>query len=108
MLSESIISSILLYSLHIISLGKNNISKLQRFYTECIRIIAGCNYKENYKQENIQKIREGNIILTAESKLNYYGVNTHCRLRDSHSTAFLGDKEYVNKELKHSIRKYAQ
>ena len=39
MLFESLITSILLYSLHIIHMNKTNISKLQRFYSKCIRVI---------------------------------------------------------------------
>ena len=50
MLFDSLITSILLYSLHIIPMNKTNISKLQRFYSKCIRVIAEGNYKENCKK----------------------------------------------------------
>ena len=100
MLFESLITSILLYSLHIIPTNKTNISKLQRFYSKCIRVISEGTYKENCKKTSNQKIREENNISTIESKLKYYRLNLYYRLRGTYSIAYLNDKEYINNELK--------
>ena len=68
MIFESLITSILLYSLHIIPMSKTNISKLRRFYSKCIRVIFR-NKLQRKLQTKIFKIREDNIS-TIESKLN--------------------------------------
>ena len=81
-------------------MGKTNISKIQRFYSKCIRVISEGNYKENHKQTNSQDLRDKNNISTIESKLKYYRLNMYYRIRETHSIAYLNDKEYVNNELK--------
>ena len=59
-------------------MSKTNISKLQRFYSKYIRIIAEGNYEDNSKHANNQKLREGNNIGAIESKLKIlqakYGI----------------------------------
>ena len=81
-------------------MNKTNISKLQRFYSDRIRVISDGNYKENCKQTNNQILRDEHNISTIESKLIYYRINMYYRIRETHSTAYLNDKEYVNNELK--------
>ena len=68
MIFESLITSILLYSLHIIPMSKTNISKLRRFYSKCIRVISR-NKLQRKLRTKIFRIREDNIS-TIESKLN--------------------------------------
>ena len=46
------------------------------------------------------KIRDDNNIDTIESKLKYYRLNTYYRIRETHSSAYRNDKEYINNELK--------
>merc|ERR1712112_775187 len=51
-------------------------------------------------RKQIIKIRKDNNISTIESKLKYYRLNMYYRIRETHSIAYLNDKEYVNNELK--------
>ena len=82
-------------------LEKKQISKLQRFYSKCIRVLFGGGYKENCNRENNQKIREeNNNITTIESKLKYYRLNTYYGIRETQSIAYLNDKGYIDNELK--------
>ena len=51
-------------------------------------------------QPNNQQIRAGYNIATIESKPKYYRINMYYRLRETQSTAYLNDKEYIDNELK--------
>ena len=64
-LSESLISSILLYSLNIIPISPNGIKKLQQFHSKCTRITQGYYQSDNPQVRNEiirQKYREHTAI----------------------------------------------
>ena len=80
-LFDSLIGSILLYSLHIIQLNKTSISKIQSFYSKCVRTISEGYYHENNIKINNKTIRIKHNIPTIESKLHYYRMNMLYRLK---------------------------
>ena len=80
-LFDSLIGSILLYSLHIIQLNKTNINKIQSFYSKCVRAISEGYYHENTININNKTIRAKHNIPTLESKLYYYRMNMLYRLK---------------------------
>ena len=101
MLSESLISRILLYSLHIAPMSTTNIYRNYKdFYAKYIRIATEGKYTENWKRINNEQIRNDSNVTTIESKLKYYRPNMYYRIREAHSLSYLNDKEYINDELK--------
>ena len=84
MLCGSLITSILLYSLHIIPICNSSINKLQQFHSKCTRIITqGCYQSDNPQVRN-DIIRQKYNIPTIKSKLKYFRLKTYYKWGNMH------------------------
>ena len=72
MLFDSLITSIILFSLHIIPICNNSINKLQQFHSKCARIITKGYYQSGNPQVRNDIARQKFNIQTAKSKLKYF------------------------------------
>ena len=72
MIFGPLVSSILLYLLHIDAMGRSSIDKLQKFRSECARTIARGYFRPETTQARNGIIRQKyNIATMVESKLKY-------------------------------------
>ena len=99
MLSESLISSILLYSLHIIPICPSSTNKLQQFHSKCTRIITKWYYQSDNPQIRNGVIRQKYNITTIESRLKYFRLKTYYRWERYISINYPNDKDYIDNEL---------
>jgi len=98
-LYDTLIGSILLYSLHVIPLNVSNLTKMQSFYSKCIRIAPEGTFYENEKKIKNQEIRNKHNIPTMESKLYYYRLNMFRSLKTTLPISYLNGQNYIDNEL---------
>ena len=104
-LFESPISSIFLYSLHIIPICPNSINKLQQFHSKCTRIITQGYYQSDNLQVRNDITRQKYNIATIERRLKYFRPETYYNWKRYASINYLNDKDYIDNEL-HTIDIY--
>ena len=105
MLLESLISSILLYSLHIVPICPNSINKLQQLHSKCTRIITQGYYQSDNPQVRNDIIRQKYNIATVESRLKYFRLETYYKWKGYVSINYLNDEDYIDNEL-HTLDSY--
>ena len=105
MLFESLISSNLLYSLHIIPICANSIIKIQQFHSKCTRIITQGYCQSDNPQVRNDIIRQKYNIATIESRLKYFRLRTYYKWKRYVSINYLNNKEYIDNEL-HTVDIY--
>ena len=76
-LFDSLISIVLLYSLHIVPICKTSIIKLQQFHSKCTRIRTHGYCQSDNPQVRNDIIRQRFNIHTVESKLKYFRLKTY-------------------------------
>ena len=97
-ISHSDIGSILLYSLHTVTLNKTNLSTMQSFYPTCIReIVHGKRqYDPNHQRNTSKQIRIGNNISNIQSRLSYMQIKTYYTWGSTQSISYANKQNIIN------------
>ena len=95
MLFYALVTSILLYGLHIIPIRKGSMDTIQQFYSKCARIIIQGYYNSENAQIRNGIIRQKYNITTIGSKLKYFRLKTYYRWKRNDGANYLNDKEYT-------------
>ena len=101
-LYNSLIQTVLLYSLQIIPLNAKNTNKLQKFQSKIIRNILNKNYNLNQPNEKLPtntEISQNYNIPTIQSTLEKLRMQMYLNWRNTLSFTYLNNEDYINNEL---------
>ena len=94
LLFESLVTSILTYSLHILPISKNYSRKLQQFHSKCTRLITQGYYNSEATHVSNHDIRRKYNISTLTSRLKMYRLKQYYKWKKFMSINYLNDTIY--------------
>ena len=99
-LLQSLVQSVLLYSLSLLPLKAAQVDQLQIFYSKCIRFLLEKRYSElDGKPKSNYVLRDTHNIPTIDSKLRYYRIRTYANWKNAMSIAYLNNMNFAHEQL---------
>ena len=111
-LLDSLVVSALTYSLPILPLSNNHLSKLQSFHSNCVRYLLTKRFSElEHKPHSNHYLRDKFNIPTIESKILQLRFRMYARWKNTFSIAYLNNSPFINEQinlLNNTIREYQE